>query len=58
MFTATKVVATHKNGTSVLHNISVAIKKGENCATKQRTHCGSKEFSDAIFPVPKNAKII
>lgn len=34
--------------------MSDAITNGENVETKHRTQFGSKELTDAMFPVPKN----
>lgn len=49
---------TQRNGIKVLQSISAVIMNGENCAMKHLTQLGSNEFTEAIFPVPKNAKMM
>lgn len=48
----------NKMGTISFKIIKADIVKGENVVTKKRTNIGSKELTDAIFPVPKNDKNI
>lgn len=56
--TPQKVQATNRNGTRVLHRIRELIRNGLNWETKHRTHVGSNEFIEAMFPVPKKANIM
>lgn len=57
MLTALKAQVTRRNGASVFRRMSAIMVNGENVVRKQRTQDTSKEFTDAMFPVPKNDNI-